>query len=141
MNALLQNALRQYSAIGVRTSVEDASPHRLIQMLMEGALSRIGTAIGHLEAGRTADKGRQIGLAISVIGGLQSSLDMKAGGDVAVNLDRLYDYMTRRLLEANLKNDAGMLAEVRDLLLGLKEAWDAVPEHLGPPDGPTPDAA
>lgn len=133
MNAMLHHALRQYSTVGVGTAVEDASPHRLIQMLMEGALSRIASAIGHLEAGRVAERGQAISQAISIIGGLQGSLDLKLGGEVATNLDRLYDYMTRRLLEANARRHREMLEEVRDLLLAIKQAWDAVPSRLPSP--------
>ncbi len=132
MNATLRNALRQYSTVGVRSGVEDASPHRLIQMLMEGALARTAAAIGHLDHGDVAQKGKSIGLAISIIGGLQASLDAGKGGEIAGNLDRLYDYMSRRLLEANAANDRAALEEVHRLLSGIKEAWDAVPSQLLP---------
>lgn len=135
MNATLRNALRQYSTVGVRSGVEDASPHRLIQMLMEGALARTAAAIGHLDHGDVAQKGQSIGLAISIIGGLQASLDAGKGGEVAGNLDRLYDYMGQRLLEANARNDRGALEEVHRLLSGIKEAWDTVPARLTPRDG------
>lgn len=132
MNATLRNALRQYSTVGVRSGVEDASPHRLIQMLMEGALARIAAAIGHLEHGDVAEKGQSISVAISIIGGLQASLDAGKGGELAGNLDRLYDYMSRRLLDANAQNDRSALEEVHRLLSGIKEAWDAVPSRLLP---------
>ncbi len=131
MNAMLRNALRQYSSVGVRSGVEDASPHRLIQMLLEGALARIAAAIGHLDRGDVAEKGRSIGLAISIIGGLQSSLDTGRGGDVAGNLDRLYEYMARRLLEANAKSDRGALEEVHRLLSEVKGAWDSIGSRAG----------
>ena len=131
MNAMLRNALRQYSSVGVRSGVEDASPHRLIQMLLEGALARIAAAIGHLDRGDVAEKGRSIGLAISIIGGLQSSLDTDRGGDVAGNLDRLYEYMARRLLEANAKSDRGALEEVHRLLSVVKGAWVSIGSRAG----------
>ena len=131
MNAMLRNALRQYSSVGVRSGVEDASPHRMIQMLLEGALARIAAAIGHLDRGDVAEKGRSIGLAISIIGGLQSSLDTDRGGDVAGNLDRLYEYTARRLLEANARNDRGALEEVHRLLSEVKGAWDSIGSRAG----------
>jgi flagellar protein FliS len=137
MNSTSRNALRQYSAVGVGSAVEDASPHRLIQMLMEGALARIAAAAGQIERGETAEKGRSIGLAISIIGGLQGSLDAKAGGEIAANLDRLYDYMTHRLVEANLSNDRQALEEVQRLLSGIKAAWDEVPDRLAASEGAT----
>jgi flagellar protein FliS len=132
MNAMSRNALRQYGAVGVSSAVEEASPHRLIQMLMEGALARIAAAIGHLERGEVTDKGRNIGLAISIIGGLQASLDQDRGGEVAGSLDRLYDYLTRRLVEANVSNDRAALEEAHRLVGTLKSAWDEVPGRLGP---------
>jgi flagellar protein FliS len=132
-----RNALQQYEKVGVQSGVENASPHRLVQMLMEGAAARIAAAMGHLQRGTIAEKGRNISLAISIIAGLRSSLDKDKGGQIADNLDRLYDYMIRRLLEANLRNDRAMLDEVQKLLQEIKEGWDAVagntahkePEH------------
>ena len=124
-----RSALKQYHQVGVQSAVEQASPHRLIQMLMEGVLSRIASAIGHMTRGETEAKGRHISMAISIIDGLRGSLDHNKGGEIASNLDALYDYMCRRLLEANLKNDAGMLAEVRSLMHQIKSGWDAIAEQ------------
>jgi flagellar protein FliS len=73
-------------------------------------------------------KGENIGLAISIIDVLRASLDMQAGGDISQNLESLYDYMTRRLTEANVTNDIAMLDEVANLLLPIKQAWDAIPQ-------------
>jgi len=124
-------SLRRYGKVSVDTEVESASPHRLIQMLMEGALSRITAAKAHLARGEVAQKGERIGLAISIIEGLRTSLDHDAGGDIAANLDDLYRYMTARLLEANAHNDAEKLDEVGSLLLRVKEGWDGIPGALG----------
>lgn len=126
----VQGALNQYRKVGVHAGIADASPHRLIQMLMEGALDKIHVAKGHMERGEVAAKGKHISWAISIIDGLRSSLDMKAGGKLAENLDDLYDYMGRRLLDANLHNDAAALDEVTRLLLEIKQGWDAIPEAL-----------
>lgn len=128
---LNQKALKQYQNVGAKSAVEEATPHRLVQMLMDGALSRIAAAAGHIERREVALKGAAIGQAISIIGGLQGSLDLEKGGDIATNLDRLYDYMTRRLTEANIENDAAKLQEVRGLLAEIKGAWDELPEKLG----------
>ena len=72
-------------------------------------------------------KGEVIGQAVSIIGGLRSSLDMKTGGEIAVNLDNLYEYMERQLIQANLENDTGILDEVAVLLREIKTAWDSIP--------------
>lgn len=126
----VQGALNQYRKVGVHAAIADASPHRLIQMLMEGALDKIQVAKGHMERGEVAAKGKHISWAISIIDGLRTSLDMKAGGKLAENLDDLYDYMSRRLLDANLHNDPAALDEVTHLLLEIKQGWDAIPEPL-----------
>ena len=126
MNAMLRNALHQYSTVGVGSAVEDASPHRLIQMLMEGALARVAAAMGHIDHGDVAEKGRCIGLAISIIGGLQASLDAKAGGEIAANLDRLYDYMTLRLMDVHRERSVEPLDEVGALLGTIRSGWEGI---------------
>ncbi len=110
MNAMA--AMRQYQNVSTQAQAIDASPHRLIQMLMEGGLTRMAQARGALERGEVALKGELIGKAIAIVGGLREGLDFEAGGELAANLDRLYAYMSMRLTEANLKNDAGKLEEV-----------------------------
>ena len=127
----LQGALQQYKKIGAQTDVATASPHRLIQMLLEGALEKINLAKGYMQRNEIQLKGNHISWAISIIDGLRISLDKDTGGDIADNLDALYDYMGRRLAEANLANDTAMLDEVSGLLLEIKAAWDQVPGSLG----------
>ena len=119
-------ALAQYKKIDTESAVNGASPHKLIQMLMSGALERMAQARAAFESKNIEQKGVLLGKSISIIAGLQASLDNDKGADVAVNLDKLYDYMQRRLLEANLKNDMGMVDEVSGLLLRVKSSWDAI---------------
>lgn len=130
MNYSKTSALNTYSQVAVQSNASYASPHRLIQMLLEGALEKIAIAKGHMTRRNVAEKGQHIGWAISIVGGLRASLDMTAGGEIAQNLDALYDYMERRLLHANLENDASALDEVGALLREVKSAWDAIPEHV-----------
>lgn len=122
-------ALKQYTKIDVHTGIENASPHRLIQMLMDGALTRIAQAKGHMKANSITQKGEDIGIAISIIGGLRDSLDHNKGGSIAENLDSLYEYMTYRLMESNLNNDVSILDEVHGLLGEIKSAWDEIANH------------
>lgn len=132
--------LRQYQEVGVQTAVADADPHRLIQMLMEAVQEGLIKAKGHMERGEIADKGAQISRAIGCIGGLRDSLRPEASPEMAANLDALYDYMERSLVEANLKNNADIVDEVIDLLLPVKEAWDAIgdrSETITPASGAT----
>ncbi len=119
-------ALKEYNKINLQTGIENASPHRLIQMLIDGALARLAQAKGHMKANSIAQKGEDISMAISIIGGLRDSLDHKKGGAIADNLDSLYEYMTYRLMESNLKNDISLIDEVHDLLMEIKTAWDAI---------------
>lgn len=121
-----QSALAQYKRINTESALEGASPHRLIQMLLNGALDRLSQARGAMQRKETAQKGLLIGKAISILGGLQSSLDESADEQMTANLDSLYDYMQRRLLEANISNDVALLDEVSDLLLTIKGGWDAI---------------
>ncbi|HBP5565382.1 flagellar export chaperone FliS [Pseudomonas paraeruginosa] len=124
MNAMA--AMRQYQNISTQAQAIDASPHRLIQMLMEGGLTRLAQARGALERGEVALKGELIGKTIAIVGGLREGLNFEAGGELAANLDRLYEYMSMRLTEANLKNDASKLEEVAELLRNIKSGWDAI---------------
>lgn len=124
------NAINQYNQVAVQSDIAYASPHRLIQMLMEGALEKISIAKGHMQRGETSAKGNTISWAISIINGLKMSLDLDTGGDIARNLDDLYDYMTRRLVDANIEDDAAILDEVSSLLVEIKSAWDVIPESV-----------
>lgn len=128
----IPKALRQYQQVNTQSGVAYASPHRLIQMLMEGALERIAVAKGCIQRQDIAAKGEQIGKAIDIIGGLRDGLNMEAGGEIAANLDALYDYLQRQLLQANLHSDLAILDEVADLLRPIKEAWDAIGETPNP---------
>lgn len=122
----MMRAMQQYQRVGVQSEVFEASPHRLIQMLMQGGLERIAQAKGAIERGLLAERGELIGKAVSIVGGLREPLDHQVGGDLSKNLDSLYEYMMRRLIEANRENDATKLDEVANLLREIKSGWDAI---------------
>lgn len=124
MNPML--ALRQYQKIGAQAQTSEASPHRLVQMLMEGGLARIAQAKGAMERKDIPGKGTLISKAIGIIGGLREGLDMANRAETLGDQDNLYVYMMARLAEANLKNDPAILDEVSGLLLTVKEGWDAI---------------
>ncbi|WP_426163733.1 flagellar export chaperone FliS [Pseudoduganella sp. R-34] len=116
-----------YAKVGLETGVSSASPHKLIVMLYDGALAAIMTAQTQMNAGNVQEKGKAISKAIRIIDdGLRASLDKEAGGEIARNLDALYDYMSRRLLEANIKNSPEILDEVRGLLADLRDTWNQI---------------
>ncbi len=122
----VNDAVQQYQQIGVRNTLTDSSPHRLIQLMMEHALTKINVARGFIERNDVAAKGQAIGEAIDVVGGLQASLNHSTNNRMSENFDALYTYMMRRLLQANLKDDIPVLDEVAGLLGELKDAWDVI---------------
>lgn len=126
-----------YAAVGIETGVTSASPHKLIVMLFDGALAAITTASFEMRAKNIAGKGQAISKAISIIeNGLRASLNKNVGGQIAISLDALYEYMSKQLLSANLTNSEEILEQVKALLLDLKGAWVAIGKE---PDSPTAD--
>ncbi|WP_223504609.1 flagellar export chaperone FliS [Pseudomonas sp. GL-RE-29] len=124
MNPML--ALRQYQKVNGVAQTSEASPHRLVQMLMQGGLDRIAQAKGAIARNDVAQKGVLIGKAIGIIGGLREGLDLENQAEALADIDSLYAYMSKRLIEANVKNDPEILNEVARLLITLKEGWDAI---------------
>ncbi|KFC13236.1 flagellar export chaperone FliS [Trabulsiella odontotermitis] len=126
-----------YQKVGLESAVLSASPHQLVVMLFDGALSSMVRARLFLEQGNIAAKGEALSKAINIIeNGLKAGLNMDVGGDLPHNLSALYDYMVRRLLHANLRNDAGAITEVEQLLANIADAW----KQIGPNSPSTQDS-
>jgi flagellar secretion chaperone FliS len=120
-----------YARVGLETGVNGASPHGLITLLFQGARRAITLGRMHMENKDFMAKGKALSHATLIIGGgLQQSLNLEKGGDLAAQLNTLYDYMTRRLLEANLHNDPAILLEVDGLLATIEEGWNAINPQL-----------
>ena len=127
-------AVKAYTKVGVEYDVTTADPHKLISMLYQGALLAIANARNGILRKDVAVKGASISKAISIIeDGLNASLDKKVGGELAQNLSSLYEYMSRRLLTANVNNDMAALNEVAGLLNDLKGAWDGIKQQPAAP--------
>lgn len=127
MRSVIHQALNAYSQVAVDANVMTAHPHRLIVLLFESARLAIATARHHMSCQEISQKGAAVSKAINIIdNGLQASLDLKAGGELAERLHALYGYMSNRLLLSNLRNDDNGLAEVARLLSELQEAWEAI---------------
>jgi flagellar protein FliS len=121
------NAAKAYARVGLETGVVAANPHRLVLMLFDGAICAIADADLHLVEGRIAAKGEAISRALAIINdGLRASVDAARGGKIAGYLLDLYDYMSRRLLLAGLRNDRTTLLEVSQLLGELRTSWAAI---------------
>jgi flagellar protein FliS len=120
------HAASAYRRVGVETAMTDASPHHLIRMLYDGALEAIGRARHAVTSKDIARRGEATTRAIRILDeGLKAALDPR-GGDIADNLQMLYDYMARRLLMANRHGDDMIYAEVATLLGQLRDAWDGM---------------
>ncbi len=122
----MTQAAAQYKRINNESGIDHASPHRLIQMLMSGALDRLVQAKSAMERGEIESKGVLLGKATGIIAGLQGSLERDKAPELVDNLERLYDYMQRRLFEANVSNDPALVQEVTELMRTVKTGWDEI---------------
>ncbi len=121
-----KRGVNQYANIHNESGLADASPHHLIQMLMEGFLARVNTAKGAMARSDMEMKSLYISRAMAIVGGLNEAVDLDSGGEIAVNLRRLYDYINNRLLQASRENNVEILDEVASLMREIKEGWDAI---------------
>ena len=117
-----------YAQIGLQSAAMSASPHQLITMLFDGAKTAIAMARHHMANKEIAAKGKAISKAINIVdNGLKASLDAEAGGkagaELVANLSALYDYISQRLMFANLRNDPALLDEADRLLESIGSAW------------------
>ncbi len=120
-------AINAYNNVGIDSGVTSADPHKLISMLYQGALLAIANAKNSILRRDIPARGKAISHAIKIINnGLNLSLDKEVGGDLALNLSALYEYMSHRLLFANINSDMEVLDEVARLLSELKEAWESI---------------
>lgn len=118
---------KAYAKIGVESAVMSATQQQLVMMLFDGALSALIRARLFMQDGNIEGKGSSISKAINIIeAGLKEGLTENRGDELADNLLDLYNYMTRRLLHANLHNDVAAVEEVEGLLRNIADAWKEV---------------
>ena len=116
-----------YRKVGVETGVAAASRHQLVTMLFDGFNDAIAQARTALQQGQIEAKCKSITRAVRIVDeGLKAPLDVQAGGELAASLMALYGYVTLRLTEANLNNDAAALDECVRLLEPVRSAWLAI---------------
>jgi flagellar protein FliS len=118
--------LNQYRTVGAHGSLAEATPHQVVKVMLDAVLSRIAEAGGHIERGESQAKGEKIGKALGIIEALALGLDKERGGELATNLERLYDYASRTLLKAQLESSVDLLKEVSALLREIKLGWDGI---------------
>jgi flagellar protein FliS len=130
----MSNPYSQYQ----KTQVTTASREKILLMLYEGAIRFTKQAHGAMTQKKIAEKGKYISKATAILSELMATLDFKAGGQLAVDLENLYVFMIDKLIEGNIKNDADCLKQVEKLLMTLYEAWKDVIENPRPDGMPSP---
>ena len=128
MNA--NTGLTEYMVTKNESALTDATPHKLIGMLFDGALESIAKATGAITSGDVAARGEAIGKAMTIVDNLRAMLDSDRGGEISANLEQIYDYICRRLLQASSEEDPALLKEVAGLLREVKSGWDSIPPEL-----------
>ena len=120
------DALNEYQQVAIQSKVSNSTPHSLVSMLLQGVLDKLAKATGAIQRNDIAERGQTISESIRIIDNLRASLDLSNGGTIATGLASLYDYMERRLVEANAKSDAKIIEEVVTLINDIKSAWDTI---------------
>ncbi|WCE28981.1 flagellar export chaperone FliS [Vibrio sp. SCSIO 43137] len=125
----MRGSLQAYKKVSVDSQLSAASPHKVIQMLMAGAIERLVQGKAAMEQGNIAVKGERLGKALDIIISLRSCLSMNDGGDVARNLDQLYEFMIAQVSIANAENKPEPIDDVIDIIREIKSAWDQIPNE------------
>ncbi len=123
----MRGSLQAYKKVSVDSQLSSASPHKVIQMLMAGAIERLIQGKAAMEQGNIATKGERLGKALDIIISLRGCLSMDDGAEIAQNLDQLYDFMITRISHANAANDPQAIDDVVDIIREIKSAWDQIP--------------
>jgi flagellar protein FliS len=125
-----RSTLAEYQSVATHGGVAAADPHRLVLMLMDGALERLAqarTCVRHAVGVENNRQGELIQATIAILDELRAGLDLAAGGTIAIHLDDLYDYMARQLVKANLQQRPEIIDEIAHLLREIRTAWIALP--------------
>ena len=125
----MRGSLQAYKKVSVDSQLTAASPHKIVQMLMAGAIERLIQGKAAMQAGNIPVTGERLGKALDIIISLRSCLSMDDGGDIAKNLDQLYEFMITQISAANHKNDPQPIDDVIDIIREIKSAWDQIPNE------------
>lgn len=119
----MSNSMQTYNSVAAG---EDLTPYQAVELLLDGALESISTALIAQKENNAAQRGEAVGTTLTIIGLLQDSLDKSLGGELAENLDELYSYMTRRLATVSVDKTPQSLEEVQNIVLQLREGWSQI---------------
>ena len=126
----MRGSLQAYKKVSIDSQLSAASPHKVIQMLMAGAIERLIQGKAAMQQGNIAVKGERLGKALDIVISLRTCLSMDDGGDIASNLDALYDFMIRQISQANQNNEPQPIDDVVEMLREIKSAWDQIPAEF-----------
>ncbi len=121
-----QAKLAAYNTVAIHGGVASSDPHGMVMMLLDAATERMATARGCIEHKELVRKTKLLHSCVVIIAELRGSLNLAQGGPLAANLDGLYDYMIRQLIQANLHSDIAKVNEVLGLLGEIRSAWAAI---------------
>ena len=110
----------------LESRVLSADPLELVRLLYQGAIGAVEDARHYLAEGNILERSRSVSKACGILVELMTTLDHERGGEIASRLAGLYDYMQRRLLEANFQQIEAPLGEVSGLLTTISEGWAGI---------------
>ncbi|MGO3345036.1 MAG: flagellar export chaperone FliS [Marinomonas sp.] len=123
-----KKGINAYKKDSLKSDLASADPHRVIQLLMQGALERLALGKGCIERSDWEGKASALTSAVEIINSLRDSLDRSVNPELVDNLESLYDYMTVQITEASVTKDTALLDQVIALILQIKGAWDQISE-------------
>jgi flagellar protein FliS len=128
----MSGGLSSYQSVNNYSALNEATPHKVTQVMLEALEARIAEADGHIQRGEIQDKGVKIGKALALVEGLVMSLDPDRGGEIAANLQRLYEYVSHILLRANLESRSEYLTEAAALVREIRSGWESIAQASTP---------
>lgn len=123
----MRGSMKAYKSVALDSQKTEASPYRVVQMLLAGALERLAKARVAIEKEKFAERGELLSATLMIVAELRMALDHDTGGDISANLDNLYEFMMGEIVQANIHDDVEKLETVSRLLREIKESWDAIP--------------
>lgn len=119
--------LKQYQDVDIKATLATASPHKQIDMLFEGTLKFLVNAKVAIQNGSIEERSLQLNKVSDIIFALRDYLDLEAGGEVAQNLDALYEYIIRSIAQANRENSIEKCDEIMGLIVEIRTGWQSMP--------------